>query len=148
MNKNRIWKGLFVLYCAGMLWLLFGRERPDAAIGNWQQMQQSLNLIPLKTVKLYLHVFEDPALSHLKDAAVVNLLGNVVMFLPLGMGLPGVFPRLRRLWRTLLAATLLIALVELCQLFLLVGNCDVDDLLLNLVGAAAGYGFFKILQRT
>ena len=84
---------------------------------------------------------------YLVRAALINLLGNVVMFVPLGLFLPLIFTKLRKLWRTLFTVTLLIAVVEIAQLFTLLGSCDVDDLILNLLGAALGYGIYNRIKK-
>jgi len=36
--------------------------------------------------------------------------------------------------------------IELLQMLLLVGTCDVDDIILNVSGAAIGYGIFKLTR--
>ena len=41
----------------------------------------------------------------------------------------------------------IITAVELIQLFTLVGSCDVDDLILNVIGSAIGYGFHKAANK-
>ena len=84
---------------------------------------------------------------HLVQAAVINLFGNVIMFIPLGLLLPSLFSKLQRLWKMLFAVTLIIIAVEILQLFTLVGSCDVDDLFLNLIGAALGYGLYKLTRK-
>jgi glycopeptide antibiotics resistance protein len=40
-----------------------------------------------------------------------------------------------------------ISCVEILQLFTLLGYCDVDDLILNTLGAAIGYGIQALLDR-
>ncbi len=77
---------------------------------------------------------------------VVNILGNVVMFLPLGF-----FPALlwgeeRGLLRGTLAALAASCTIEFCQLFQNRGT-DVDDLWLNALGGALGYGCFRLLRK-
>lgn len=61
------------------------------------------------------------------------------MFVPLGVFLPALFKRQRRFWRFFLTCALLIILVEAAQALLLRGSGDIDDLTLNLAGAAIGY---------
>ena len=140
MKKNRIWTVLFGLYCAGMLWLLFDRAGYETGIPYWDQLK--FNLVPFHTI----HLFWDALRSHTyRTAAVINLLGNILMFIPLGFLLPRVFPRLGRLRKTLLATAGIIVAVEVLQLLTLVGTCDIDDLILNILGAAIGYGIHKIL---
>ena len=48
-------------------------------------------------------------------------------------------------WHSL-AMVLTILSIELLQLFSLLGSCDVDDLLLNLVGTTIGFGMWKLYQ--
>ena len=37
-------------------------------------------------------------------------------------------------------------MVELSQLILKVGSCDVDDVLLNTLGCCLGYGLYRLLK--
>ncbi len=143
MNRNRIWAALFGLYCALMLWLLFDRPGYEPGISYWEQVQGNLNLIPFHTMRLFGNLLTDHR-PHLVRIAVINLFGNVLIFIPLGFLLPKVFPKLRSLFRTLLVTALIITAVELIQLFTLVGSCDVDDLVLNLFGSALGYALFQL----
>ena len=66
------------------------------------------------------------------------------MFIPLGFCLPWVHARLRRWWKTLLVSAGVILCVELTQLVTLLGHCDVDDLILNLIGVTMGYLLWAI----
>lgn len=78
---------------------------------------------------------------------VINVLGNILMFLPLGL-----FPRL--LWgekkfgllRSTGAGLAASVYIEFCQLFQNRGT-DVDDLWLNALGGALGYGVYWVLRR-
>ena len=137
---------LFAIYCALMLWLLFHRPGHMEGIPYWEQAKANLNLIPFRTLRLFSGLLTDHR-PHLVRAAIVNLAGNVVMFIPLGLFLPLIFAKLQKLWKTLLCVTLMITAVELAQLFTLVGSCDVDDLLLNLLGAGLGYGLYKLIYK-
>lgn len=78
--------------------------------------------------------------------AILNLLGNVVLFLPVGFFVPLLWRRYRKLWKTALFGLAVSLLVEVTQLFLSRGS-DVDDLILNVVGTLAGYGLFRLFRR-
>jgi glycopeptide antibiotics resistance protein len=78
--------------------------------------------------------------------AIVNLLGNIAMFLPLGFFPPLLWKPFQKWWKMLLWGGLIIAGVELIQLFALVGNCDIDDLLLNSLGYFTGYGIYLLVK--
>ena len=142
-TRKRVLIPIFGLYCALMLWLLFDRPGFTPGVPYFQQLRQQLNLVPFRTLRLFASLLQDHR-PQLVRAAVVNLGGNVVMFIPLGFLLPGIFPKLRTFLRTLGITALIITAVEFLQLVTLVGSCDVDDLILNLLGAAIGYGFFRI----
>jgi glycopeptide antibiotics resistance protein len=73
------------------------------------------------------------------------LVGNVLMFLPMGFFLPLVSEKIRR-GNILKAALLIPAAVEVFQP--LIGRSfDVDDILCNLLGILAGFGIFMVLER-
>lgn len=158
MKKKRVWNIVFCLYGALMLWLLFDRSSGNESLPYWERVERNLNLQPLHTIQNYWHILANKSyyLEKWGDSAVyfarartavINLVGNVVMFIPLGFLLPKVSVRQRKLWRTLLTTALLILLVEMLQLFSLRGSCDVDDVILNVVGAAIGYCIYKITAK-
>ena len=143
-HRRQVNTVLFALYLMALCWVLFHREPYRTDLPYWGQVSAAVNLVPLRTVKLYLRLIRRGMLTRL---AVTNLAGNLILFLPLGAFLPVLFPALRRLWKTLLVCTLVIVAVEISQVLLLLGSCDVDDLILNLVGASAGYGLAKYLHK-
>lgn len=128
-----------------MLWLLFDRTGYDAGLPYADQLKY--NLLPFETIGRFLRLLCSSQ-GGLRTHAFINLVGNVVMFIPLGFFLPKLWQKQRKLWRTLLTTVLIILLVELTQMFTLVGSCDTDDLILNVLGAAIGYGSYKILIKT
>ena len=146
-RKKHISAGLLVLYGGLMLWLLFWRERSLEGLPYLHQLPMHVNLRPFRTIRLYLGLLsaQRPSLVRI---AIVNLLGNVGMFVPLGFLLPAAFPRLAKWYRCFLTAAGIIALVELLQMLFLVGTCDIDDLILNLTGTALGYGLFAAMGRS
>ena len=147
MDKRRtIEKWALALYALGMLVLLFHREVPESTAPYLTQLSSHINLSPLRTIRLYWGLLSHPR-PPLVRLAVINLAGNIVLFIPLGYLLPSLFPKLRRLRRSLLVCAGIICLVELCQMVTLLGTCDVDDLILNLLGCAIGYGLHFLTNR-
>ena len=144
MNKQKLHTALFLAYGAIMLWLLFDRPGYDPAVPYWDQVAAQLNLIPFRTLRLFADLLNSGVRSHI-TIAVINLGGNIIMFIPLGFLLPKVFPKLSSLPRVLLATAVIITAVEIIQLFTLVGSCDIDDLILNVIGSAMGYWFHKLI---
>ena len=144
MGNQKVNTALFMVYGAIMLWLLFDRPGYDPALPYWEQVTAQLNLVPFRTLRLFADLLDSGVRSHIR-MAVINLGGNVIMFIPLGFLLPRVFPKLTSLPRVLLSTAGIIAAVEVLQLFTLVGSCDIDDLILNVLGAALGYWLHKLL---
>ena len=146
VNTQPFWRFLFVLYCALMLWLLFGRPRDWAEGLTYQQMlSQNINLTPLLTIKNYYYVVQQGAGHPYFSHCVINLLGNILLFVPAGWLLPKVFQKQRKFFRFFFTCLGLILLVETLQLFTLLGSFDVDDVLLNMGGMLAGFVFYKLL---
>lgn len=145
MNKTRR-QGLLALllvYSAVMLWLLLDRDRVAQGVDYWDQVGANMNLRPFHTIKLYINLLTDVNNTDNMIAAVVNLFGNVVMFIPLGIFLPALWKPMQRWWTCLPCITLVMTVVELVQLVTLRGCCDVDDLMLNVLGGALGYAVWK-----
>lgn len=135
-----------VAYAALMLWLLLGRS--IFADRGAAQFEMSYNFIPFKTIRHFIKLMiSSGSLSGILYA-VVNLGGNVIMFLPMGFFLPGLWKKLRSLPGVILSAAAIIMAVELTQLFTLRGTCDIDDLILNILGAVMGYGIFILAQQS
>lgn len=136
MKKNRhpFIRLLFLLYCAIMFWLLFGQRWGRAA-------EISINLTPFKTILLYFTLLQNDTY---RTHAIINLFGNILVFVPLGYLLPKIWSRFRGYFKTILAVALLMVVVELVQYVTALGSLDIDDLILNILGASIGYIFWKI----
>ena len=145
-GRNKILRILFLLYAAGLLWVLFARNRYDPALPYWEQVHRYLNLRPMETIGLYWRLLTDPVRPVLTRLAVYNLAGNVLLFVPMGALLPIVIPKLGSFFRTMLAVCCAVALAEILQVLCLAGSCDIDDLILNLIGTGIGYPFSRLLK--
>ena len=73
----------------------------------------------------------------------INLLGNVLIFVPFGF-FEALTSRRRNFFGTVLDGFLLSLLVEVFQLVSKVGRFDVDDLILNTSGVVIGYLVFVV----
>lgn len=145
VNTQPFWRFLFVVYCAIMLWLLFGRSQGWVSGLSYRQMLQSnINLTPLLTIRNYYGVVQQGPEHSYFIHCVINLLGNVFLFIPAGWMLPKVFPYQRKFFRFFASCTGLIFLVEVIQLFTLLGSFDIDDLILNLAGMILGFLVYHI----
>jgi glycopeptide antibiotics resistance protein len=97
------------------------------------------NVIPLRTIGIYLANLDS-------GFWLRNLVGNLVLLLPVGLVGPMVFPWMDRWWRVLLAAVALSLAIEVAQLWVPDRSADVDDVLLNGAGAILGYAILRVLR--
>ena len=136
---------LFLVYCAAMLWLLFDRQRsPVGDLAYTDVLQQNMNLTPLHTIRNYIWVIRKNADQELVRHCIINLGGNILLFIPAGYLLPRIFTKQKNFLVFLLTCAGSILLVETAQLFSLLGSFDVDDILLNLFGMLLGFIIYHI----
>ena len=143
-----LWRFLFVVYAAILLWLLFDRTPGWGNADTYAEvLRGKMNLVPFHTIGNYWTVVKRMDFSPIFYLSVINLGGNIILFIPIGYFLPRLWPSLRNFFFFLLTCTLSITLVELLQLVTLLGSLDIDDLILNLFGMLLGYLFFIIFKK-
>ncbi len=77
--------------------------------------------------------------------AIINILGNIIMFMPIGFLAPLLWIKLESLKKIVLLGFGTSLLIEITQLFLVRGT-DIDDLILNTIGTILGYLVFIALK--
>ncbi|MUT66624.1 VanZ family protein [Paenibacillus sp. NEAU-GSW1] len=109
----------------------FGREhRPDGEL--------LYNLTPLSTIKNYFIYFD-----HYKfNTWLVNIGGNILVFVPFGISFPIIFRW--RFGKTMLNFITFICVLEVMQMVTRRGSLDIDDVILNSIGAFLGYVLYKM----
>lgn len=139
-NTQPLLRFAFVVYLALMLWLLFGRSRGWVDGLSYEQMLHlNVNFRPLFTIRNYLQVVLHRTNDSVFVHCVINLVGNVVMFIPAGWLLPGIWKNHRNFFQFTATCLAAILLIELTQLLTLLGSFDVDDVILNMAGLWIGY---------
>ena len=78
--------------------------------------------------------------------ALLNLIGNTTMFIPLGIVWPAVFRKLDKPWKVISAGVGVSLSIELLQLPFFGRATDIDDLLLNSAGFLIGYGIYLLVM--
>ena len=73
-----------------------------------------------------------------------NALGNLGLLFPLGLLGPIALPALDRWWRIALVALVYSAAIELAQLWIPDRSADIDDVLLNVLGALLGFVIWRV----
>ncbi|PEA76590.1 VanZ family protein [Bacillus wiedmannii] len=139
--------GLFLPYSFVLLFKLllgrpafyFGNLKYFFETGDWHSIHGGLiNLIPLKSTIRYLTEFD----SYNLDIVLMNTLGNVIIFIPFGFLLPLLFKQINNVKMASKIFIKFILLIESLQLLTFTGVFDIDDIILNMLGALIGYGSF------
>jgi glycopeptide antibiotics resistance protein len=129
-----------------MVWLLWMTLRPDSTFNK-------INLIPMAE--------HGQALSCLinKDCSpgpqlvwflLIDVIGNIIVFVPLGLGLAGALHQTnikQTIRRVTLTGFIFSLTIELIQLTLPTRATDVDDLIFNTVGVTLGAVLFAMFKR-
>ena len=77
-------------------------------------------------------------------AFIANIIGNICAFMPCGLFLPLIFKKMNNYYRFLLDMIFMVIIIELLQFVTMSGSCDIDDLILNVLGASIVYFIVKI----
>lgn len=81
-----------------------------------------------------------------RRSALLNIIGNTTMFLPLGIVWPAVYRKLNTHKKVIAAGVGVSLCIEILQLPFFDRVSDIDDLILNSVGFLAGYGIFLLFR--
>lgn len=140
---------LLLAYMALLIKVMVFKDLPTISIGylrlNFGGTLGGIpNFIPFKTIFPYLRGDNGPIIGG------INILGNILLLVPIGCLLPWVFQKTN--WRVLgFIAVLSGLLIELTQVYLKVGIFDLDDVILNALGVLLGYWLYlkapKILSK-
>ena len=140
--KIIVWSA-FVFYCLVLLYIFVldrvSHIRPYESI---REFLLRVNLIPLKTVYEYIEKIINNRIN--VDTAITNLIGNIIVFLPMGAFLPCLFQKMRSFKKTVLTVFFIVLGIELLEIILAMGTFDIDDFIFNLGGAMIGYAFVCI----
>lgn len=139
-KKIRFWCRIFlgVYLILVVYFLIFSEEWGRTFLEG----EYRYNLIPLQEIGRYLRYREQIGIGYV----CLNLGGNVIGFIPFGALLPSISRKPSGFFRTTFIGFELSLMVELSQLILKVGSCDVDDVLLNTLGCCLGYGLYRLLK--
>jgi len=140
LNQRELLLSVFYVY---ITCILIATVVPIPMTRHQNPQVNHINPIPIvQTYKEFKATFLRGNIS-MKIHTLENVLGNVVLFFPLGVILPLLSPKLRSLPGVLLAAILFSFSIELTQYisrhFGNYRSVDIDDIILNTLGAVLGF---------
>ncbi|MFC4401605.1 VanZ family protein [Gracilibacillus xinjiangensis] len=157
--RTGLWLVFFIYFCLSSYLLIFQRVRtlvsnywngisinpyvyiPSTGASYFETFLANSNLIPFKNTFRYLMESDNFSFQFIFN----NIVGNILVFLPLGLLLPLLFRQYKRFPLLFATVTCLTILVEITQITLHIGQFDVDDVILNIIGGMIGFLLAKLL---
>lgn len=130
LKKNRwhgLWLFIFAIYIFGVFYFTGAGTIFDVKFYGLEYHADRVNLIP----------FSDTNIDYMGYGL------NIVLFVPLGVLLPLIWQDFNRISYVFISGLLLSLMVELSQL-LNIRSTDIDDLILNTLGAILGFAMFRL----
>lgn len=128
----------FIMYMVAMVYFLFFSEQ----MGRTPSDAYKYSLEPFREIKRFVKNWQVIGI----EGVLLNLLGNVLAFVPFGFVLPVLSRRFRNGFHITLLSMEFSLLVEVIQLVSKVGSFDVDDIILNTAGGLTGYILYRICE--
>lgn len=139
---------LFFIYIFAVFYVVFYKYRFEFNGIDFQMpldfyWENSVNLIPFKTIKDYI-IYRNNLSDNIKYG---NILGNIILFIPFGSIVPTLLKGRFRALKTFLYSFCFSLFIEIIQLFFRIGSFDVDDIILNTFGGLIGCLCYLIVRK-
>jgi len=143
-SKLKVIFFLYLLLVVRLIIFKYPMETLRGIASSWEkgvvlEGLDSANFTLFKTIRMYIDY-------SYRLNSFENLVGNVVVFIPFGFLLPYVFKLGEKFFVMLFNAFIFVLGIEVFQLFSAFGAFDVDDILLNCLGAVLGYLFYLLWE--
>ena len=145
MIKRLLFVSSLLIYCFLLVKVMVLKDVPMLRVGpialNFGGTQAGdPNYIPFKTIMPYLFGSAGWLIGGL------NILGNILLLVPVGFLLPFIFKKVN--WKQILVVAVLSGMIiEGMQVVLHVGIFDIDDVILNGLGVLLGFWLFLLFQK-
>lgn len=132
---------LFIVYMIVLLYMVFFAEQFGRQVSD---RVYAYNLVPFQEIRRFLGMWRH---ERYHMAVLVNLLGNMVVFMPFGYFVATLYQSGKHWYTSILYTFLLSLTIETMQFVFRVGSFDVDDLILNVAGGFLGFLVFAWWQK-
>lgn len=156
-NKNNKLKLIFIFYILFVFSLTL--------LPYTKQITYSIqyNIIPFKSISNYLNHIKNFGIinwqyiksDHMNLISILyygvtvsfmNILGNILLFIPLGFILPIIKNKRMKIKYILILSLIISTFIEVTQfLFLTSRRADIDDIILNVLGGLLGFMLYKLI---
>ena len=141
--RNFWLKALFTIYCLLLITILFLNN--EYRMGGFQNIStfskehfETSNIIPFATIIGYVSGMVSNDIN--TGIVIINLVTNLLLFAPMGFFIPMLFQdKIKNTKQFLIIIIILTFLVEIIQFITYRGSTDIDDIILNTIGASIVY---------
>lgn len=145
--RNFWLKALFTIYCLLLITILFLNN--EYRMGGFQNIStfsrehfETSNIIPFATIIGYVSGMVSNDIN--TGIVIINLVTNLLLFAPMGFFIPMLFQdKIKNTKQFLIIIIILTFLVEIIQFITYRGSTDIDDIILNTIGASIVYILMK-----
>ncbi|MCI8586988.1 MAG: VanZ family protein [Clostridia bacterium] len=141
---------IFIIYSILLVTLLFfdGNYRRmgfkgQIKIFSKEHFEFYSNIVPFATITSFFTKYIENNIN--LSIVVINILGNIIAFAPFGIFLPILYKdKINNIKKFILTMIIIVFIVECIQFITKSGTFDVDDIILNVLGATIMYGITRI----
>ncbi len=155
--KRRSYILMFIIYLTAAATLLFlgnsfRRGFEDRNIWHAEpftkkHFEMYCNLKPFRSISMYIRAYRSHAIS--VRLIVANLLGNFAAFMPCALFMPVIWEKRQTKWIFFLPTVIMaVTAAEAIQFVTMVGQADIDDVILNSAGAGLAFALRPLLARS
>ena len=145
--RNFWLKALFIIYCLLLITILFLNN--EYRMGGFQNIStfsrehfETSNIIPFATIIGYVSGMVSNDIN--TGIVIINLVTNLLLFAPMGFFIPMLFQdKIKNTKQFVLVMVILTLLIEILQFITYRGSTDIDDIILNTIGASIVYMLMK-----
>ncbi|MBP3952909.1 VanZ family protein [Bacillus suaedae] len=138
-DQRRILTILFILYLGALFYVTLFAWNYGASLGPAGPGGRNYNVIPFRSI-YRIAVFSPTIVDPIRI-----LIGNIVMFLPMGFLIPALHKRFRRFLLVVIIGAFVSLCIEMSQFMFTYRVSNIDDIILNTLGTAIGYLIFSVL---
>ena len=145
--RNFWLKILFIIYCLLLITVLFLNN--EYRMGGFENIStfskehfETSNIIPFSTIIGYISGTISNDIN--TSIVIINLVTNLLLFAPMGFFIPILFQdKIKNIKQFIAMIIILTLLVEILQFITYRGSTDIDDIILNTIGASIVYMLMK-----
>ena len=149
-NRKRGITLIFIIYSILLFTLLFFdgnyrrmRFEGQIKIFSKEHFEFYSNIVPFATITSFFTKYIENNIN--LSIVVTNILGNIIAFAPFGIFLPILYKdKIDNIKKFTLTMIIIVFIVECIQFITKSGTFDVDDIILNVLGATIMYGITRI----